>query len=95
MRGNQTSVLVAIGQFALDPIAKFWKANTASPGTIQRRFSAMREFARFLLGLVRKPKRVVPIFQTGPSSSNLYSDCREAIWMANPFGTGDTDYPGT
>jgi integrase/recombinase XerC len=49
MGNNQTSFLVSADQQVVDRIAKCWSTNAASSGTVQRRFSALRGFARFVL----------------------------------------------
>jgi site-specific recombinase XerD len=50
MGSNETSFLVAADQQVVDRIAKCWSTTAASSGTVQQRFSALRGFAKFLLG---------------------------------------------
>lgn len=49
INNNETSFLAAVDQLVVENIAKCWSTNAASAGTIERRFSTLRGFARFLL----------------------------------------------
>lgn len=49
MNTNRSSDLAAADQAIVDRLANVWSTNGASAATIERRFSTMRGFARFLL----------------------------------------------